>query len=139
MSGSIVPHRGAFRWLHGDEWHCLYNTDFEKAADVANMLWRENIASVSARYPNESSATLPGPVGENFTITPNDISTWDCVASPVQVLKSCDCYEYQSCEHPGWKQSEAKQFIDALRREAWHALPGYDDAEWGSPKSKQHA
>jgi hypothetical protein len=77
MSGSIVRHRGAFHWFHGDKWHNLHNTDYEKAADVANMLWRENIASVSARYPNESSATLPGPVGESFTITPNDISTWE--------------------------------------------------------------
>jgi hypothetical protein len=27
---------------------------------------------------------------------------------PVQVLKSCDCYEYQSCEHDGWEDSEAR-------------------------------
>jgi len=50
--------------------------------------------------------------------------------SPVAVLKACDGYEYQACEHPGWEASEAHAYINALRRRAIHALPGYDEAAW---------
>lgn len=108
--------------------------DYSTAAEAANMLWRENIASVSARYPNESSATLPGPIGENFVIGSRDLQAALWVDFDLaQVLKACDCYEYQSCEHPGWKTSDAKAFIDALRNKAWHSVPGYSNAAWGAP------
>jgi len=52
----------------------------------------------------------------------------------VQVLKSIDCLDYQSCEHPGWAASEAKAFIDRLQSAAIHALPGYEAAIWGAPE-----
>jgi hypothetical protein len=111
-------------------------SDYTKAADVANMLWRENIASVSCRYPNESSNTLPGPKKQDFVITPDDfhMGLWS-EYTPVRVLKACDCFEYQSCEHDGWKWSEALAFINALRNRAIECLPGYDEADWGAPKT----
>lgn len=109
--------------------------DPQAMADVGNLLLRENLASVTARYPRESSATLPGPRDHDCEITPADIGRY-CygVVDPVQVLKACDCLEYQSCEHDGWRASEARAVLEALRRAAWHALPGYDGAEWGAPE-----
>jgi hypothetical protein len=114
--------------------HGLSLGDFDAAADFANMLWRENIKSVAHRYPNESSATLPGPVDEDFNVRPNDFrrekfSTFE----PAQVFKAIDCYEYQSCEHEGWEQSEAFAFCDALRQRTCCAVFGYEDAQWGAP------
>lgn len=100
------------------------------------MLWRENIASVSARYPNESSATLPGPCNEDFVIRPSNCRNDFGLINPVQVLKSCDCYNYQSCEHEGWMASEAHAFIQALREAAIDALPGYEQAVWGAPRKE---
>jgi hypothetical protein len=100
------------------------------------MLWLENIKSVSHRYPNESSGTLPGPIRENFVIMATDIPACLAEFKPVQVFKSCDCYAYQTCEHDEWEASEAHTFIQSLRNSAWHALPGYDDAEWGAPELK---
>ena len=50
--------------------------------------------------------------------------------SPVAVLKAISCYEYQSCEHPGWHTSEARQFCSVLRDHMISMLPGYDDAQW---------
>jgi len=134
-SPTIEPH-GGFRWFHDGEWHDLRPDGFERGAEVANLLWRENIASVSARYPKESSATLPGPCNESFVIEPADFPAWFRVFDSVQVIKACDCYEYQSCEHEGWKTSEAHAFISALRSAAWHALPGYEEAEWGAPRKE---
>ena len=125
--------RYGFRWRHNGQTHELPDTDLVTAADVANMLLRENIASVSHRYPHESSATLPGPIGGVDAFTPASFCRvwhWDSV----QILKSIQCYRYQSCEHPGWETSEAAAFIDSLEKAAIHALPGMDKAEWGAPE-----
>ena len=48
----------------------------------------------------------------------------------VQVLKAIQCYRYQSCEHPGWENSDARRWIDRLESDAIANLPGYDDADW---------
>lgn len=132
----VIESQGKLSWFHAGQWHDVRCGESERAAEVANLLWRENMASVSARYPNESSATLPGPGHENFVIVPADFPASFKAIDAVQVIKSCDCYEYQSCEHGDWKTSEAHAFIAALRSAAWHALPGYDDAEWGAPQKE---
>lgn len=120
----------------------------ETAGRVGAMLWSENARSVSFRYDGESYDTLPGPcdfdemalasytyvdpsrlpiqrrramLAEGFRFLP---------VEPVAVLKACDGYEYQSCEHPGWATSEACAFLDALRRRMIRALPGYESASW---------
>ncbi len=133
-SRSCRGNYGPLTWYHNDEHHKLPSDD-EALAEVGNMLWMENVKSVSARYPNESSGTLPGPKGGGFVITPNDVNRilWDRF-DPVQVIKACDCFNYQSCEHEGWKTSEAFAFIESLRHSAWGHLPGYESAEWGAPE-----
>jgi hypothetical protein len=132
---------GAFRWFHGDQWRELQKGDKERAAEVANMLWCENIKSVSHRYPHESSDTLPGPCDHsNFTVEASDFKgiRWLHFV-PVQVAKACDCYEYQSCEHREWETSEAKAFTDSLRESQWRRLNGYDAADWGAPAVYENA
>jgi hypothetical protein len=136
---SVSEDRNGFRWFHGGEWKQIGLGELEAQAEAANMLWRENIKSVSARYPNESSATLPGPIGENFVIQTGDCSCWLRPVDLAQVFKACDCYVYQTCEHDDWEKSESFAFITAIRRDAWHKLPGYDAAEWGTPKRTARA
>lgn len=143
MSRAILPGcHGPFSWVWNRnreagtyEYERLACNDYEKAVEVANMLWQENIKSVSHRYPGETTATLPGPVGENHTITIEDIchNHWP-VFDPVQVIKAIHCYEYQTCEHPEWEQSQAFAFCKHLERAAIDVLPGYEDAEWGAPE-----
>jgi hypothetical protein len=133
---------GAFYWMWGNPTQSakLGCTDYERAVEVANMLWRENIKSVGTRYEG-SSATLPGPKGGEFVITRADFQgvRW-LQFNAVQVIKACDCFNYQSCEHGDeWEASEAKAFIDSLRASAWRELPGYDEAEWGAPAVYENA
>jgi hypothetical protein len=56
---------------------------------------------------------------------------------PVQVLKAIKCYEYQSCEHPSWEDSEARSWCNHLRLAAIEHLPGFEAAKWeiGEPVS----
>ena len=44
---------------------------------------------------------------------------------PVKILAAINCYEYQACEHPEWKTSEARDFCEALRDRMIRMLPGY--------------
>lgn len=124
---------GSFSWYHGGNTRSLGCTDTEAAADVANLLWRENMRSVSARYPNESSGTLPGG-GDNEAVTAADFQHCFDRIEPVQVLKACDCFAYQSCESDDWEETEVFSIVEALRSRAISALPGYDDAIWGAPQ-----
>lgn len=89
------------------------------ATDVGAMLLAANVASVNFRY-NEDE--------------PEPLFEFEQHAAPfltaIETLKALNCYEYQSCEPPDWKYSEAHAFCDALRDAAIRALPGYDSAPW---------
>lgn len=90
-------------------------------AALCAVLAAENARSVNYRYqthdPQEASVvTRP----------------WDQYAdlSPVALLKACDCYEYQTCETPDWRDTPAMDLCDRIRSAAVRALPGYEDADW---------
>lgn len=130
------PWKRGLYWWHGQS-HRLEGGDDEQAVRVGQMLWDENVRSVSHRYPNadEDFGGLPGPVDERYVYDKHrdpwcmDGTDW------VQVLKSIACYEYQSCEHDGWKDSEAYAFCQSLRGKAITMLAGFEDAAWGAPKT----
>jgi hypothetical protein len=125
---------GDFYW-YSDGPHMLDVADSEQAAKAANMLWQENVKSVSHRYPQDTLEQLPGPVGEVFHIEPSEILMhWDYRLEPTQVIASCQCYKYQSCEHDEWESSSAKAFVDALIIAAIDRLPNYDKTIWGAPE-----
>jgi hypothetical protein len=87
---------------------------------VGAILLVENQRSVNFRYreddlePVYTFTRLPGRPG------------------PVAVLKIVACYEYQSCEHPEWRNSAAAGFCHVLRSRAISQLPGWETAPWGT-------
>lgn len=101
---------------------------YEQAAKVATMLWQENAKSIEARYPKDKIDLV------DYEIAPADFRRVPQSVMPLQVLKSISCLEYQSCEHEGWANSEAREFLRALTKRAISSLPGYDDAKWGAPE-----
>mgnify|MGYP001237777529 FL=1 len=117
----------------GSEWYATHHKSLtrETADETGRMLWWECMRSVAYRYPDDAIGALPGPVGltldeiygYTFTCLPGD-------PDPVVVLSLIACYEYQTCEHPDWHTSEAREFCEALRDRTIRRLPGYDDAPW---------
>lgn len=102
--------------------------DFLSADAVGRMLWRENVRSVAARYPNEAAEWADAMVDANAYGFPPLARVPALEAAAV--LKAISCLEYQSCEHRGWKTSEAKRFCEALRTRLVCGLPGYREAAW---------
>jgi hypothetical protein len=96
----------------------------EIADEVGQMLVKENYDSVHHMY--EGSNQIIKPVMDEPYMFSRVLSKID----PVQVLKAIDCYEYQSCEHPQWLESESRVFCQSLRARAINRLPGYDEAAW---------
>lgn len=108
-----------------------HRAELAEAHRLAEMLALENARSVNHRYPN--SDTLPGPASRDWTHaydTPAATLRHGHRPTAVETLKLIDCYEYQTCEHHGWRTSQARRFCDALRKSLISHLPGYDDAPW---------
>lgn len=115
--------------------------DREDADETGRMLWRECLTSVAYRYPNDADGERPGPVA--FRDADVDAYTWEpyAVEDPYLVLKQAHCYDYQSCEHPGYADSSASNLMDALCEaidasadlpaELPRPCPAYDAAPWG--------
>ena len=92
---------------------------------VAQELYEENCRSVDYRYTEVNERSY------RFTSRPEAARL-----SPVQVLKACDCLEYQSCEHPGWTDSRAVDILYRIRGTAIRLLPGYEQAAWTLNKAE---
>lgn len=108
-------------------------------AAAALGMWCENRASLRDRYEDRAAtywpelATLEGDFAYRDVTLP---SLW-------HVISAADCYDYQSCEHDGWKSSAAKALTDAVRARACEMLgfaagddrvrrhPEYESAPWG--------
>lgn len=111
---------GPLQWQMPGSDEARYLTS-DTASAVGGMLWAENMASVSGRYNEPRDDDLPGSYTfEALMGTPD----------PVHVLSAIACYRYQACEHPEWRDSEARAFCTALQQLAIRRLPGYDAAPW---------
>lgn len=95
--------------------------DVETADRVGQMLWDENLRSVNYRYteqtevPTYTYERLPGLVTVQQHL-------------PV-VFKMLHCYEYQSCEAPDWRKTQAYAFVRSFTDRLTSMIPGYDRAE----------
>jgi len=80
----------------------------ETAPAIAALLYSENVRSVNARYNERSRRT-----GFRYRFEPSARSL-----QPADVVKACDCLDYQSCETKNWKSTQAYLALQAIREEA---------------------
>lgn len=100
-------------------------------ARVAAVLYAANVRSVNHRYDETT------PTGGYLYRQPTQP-----LPSPLEILKMCDCYDYQACEVDDYDyRSEAWQIVDTIRGHAICTLPGYREAQhcwplgWDDPES----
>lgn len=117
---------------HGKTYGC------EELAGMADMLMRQNVESVRARYPNAAPDELPGPCDAKQYLLPFDplemVDRWGGDFQAVQVFKAADCYEYQSCESDGWEDTDAVKLVRQIADHYKSKIPGYAAAKWGAPE-----
>jgi hypothetical protein len=99
---------------------------------LGQMLVDECVKSVSYRYPGDDvgKGELPGPRDAYYLEPYRFEATRTFTAT--EIHRACACYDYQSCEHPGWDSSMACLFTATLRAAA--EAVGYSDGEdipWG--------
>lgn len=119
-------------WKDGINRRGILPTGTENALNaLGDLLVRENLSSIHYRYPDTvaNPEDTPGPCNlywlrEYVYEQPTRIPT------VVEAFKVIKCYEYQSCEHPEWEDSEAQQICEELRLCLILALPGYEAAPW---------
>jgi hypothetical protein len=95
---------------------------------IGQALFAENVRSVNHRYRRTDCVPryrhVPTYEGHVSTVETRTLTVLD-------ILKLAHCVEYQSCEHPEWETSWARDFLQRVVDTAVHELPGYDDAPWG--------
>lgn len=96
---------------------------------VAGVLREENYRSVKYRYDKKYADELNENAGPAYLaeINPGDLPKF----SADNVFTAIDCYEYQTCEHAGWRISKAQEFCAALRKRWCRGLCKDSTASWG--------
>jgi len=95
------------------------DSDFKS---IYETLARANVASVCYRYGDDKP--------ENYRDVLRAPKLSAVQHSAIQIVKLCDCLDYQSCETDGWRSSDACKLLSRIRDAAINSLPLYDDAEW---------
>lgn len=106
--------------------------EYYTLSQLGQMLVSENVRSVHHRYPDDDPdlGELPGPI-DAYYMGPYVYSDPGKVLTPGELFKALDCYDYQTCEHDGWRKSEAFAFCVQLRDAACRKVSDYEDAPWG--------
>lgn len=129
------------RWfwpaLEPDDDHAAYQAkvhvlDYTTADETGAKLWHENLRSVAARYPSDADGERPGPIGladadvllYRFDRLPGNARGLEAART---ILNALRCYEYQACEHDGWRGSEAHAICEAIRYRAIERLVASND------------
>jgi hypothetical protein len=115
---------------------------------TAKILMDENVRSVNYRYSETNDNTY------TFQVEPAALKL-----TPVEIVKSCSCLDYQSCETEDYDTTEAKVINTAIQIAAlrlivsvpelvasklagkdidFATLPGYEAASWGLEAPEQN-
>ncbi len=91
----------------------------EQRQGFASLLLLTNEISLKARYGDEGGASVT-----------YEETAEAAKRSPAEVLKLCDCFDYQACEASDYRESEGARLVESIRAVATRMLPGYENAEW---------
>ena len=93
-------------------------------SEIGRQLLLENCRSVAYRYD-----TPVNDGWQNYRFDRKYLFS-PPVRVTAQLLKLCDCLEYQSCERDDWYASAAFRKLDEIRSVLISSLPGYEQGPW---------
>lgn len=86
---------------------------------IGMNLMIENNNSYNYRYDNRYKDECHDVFGYEW----EDPKLGKELENPYYVLKAIGCYDYQSCEHPGWEASWSNRILDRLREHVIDRMP----------------
>jgi hypothetical protein len=91
--------------------------EYNTPASVAELLIRQNIRSVEARYPQygEAGGLLNCPAEEYVQECIAAAKTYRAYNPQHELAALCDTYDYQSCETDDYHSTDAYWFINRVR------------------------
>lgn len=96
----------------------------EDITEIGQQLLLENCRSVAYRYDKAVDACWQDYRFKlKYAFNPP-------VRLVSQLLKLCDCFEYQSCERDDWYGSAAFRKLTEIRSVLISSLPGYEQGPW---------
>ncbi len=125
-------HGGTLSWYHGDIPETLpgealpsHENYLERLNTTHREVTRDNAGMWGALLVAENRRSVNHRYNEDEIEEPYEFTRYEGTFNPAKILAAISCYEYQSCEHPEWKTSEAKSFCEALQGRMIGQLPGY--------------
>jgi len=89
----------------------------EEAEKMGQTLINQNYRSVNHRYDEKD-------VPYKYELS------YNTHFKPIEIIKACQCYIYQSCETDDYKETQAIAIAKGIINSQIHKLPGYDNAAW---------
>lgn len=128
VSFSVGGHRRIVTCKRIDDPAQLTVTTEYTPSQIGQALIHENFLSVNYRYRTDDETPVYRfrPVWSG-RVKPGTVR----LLTPIDIIKLAHCLEYQSCEHPTWHASFAKDFLERVTDAATRSLPGYEKAPWG--------
>ncbi len=124
MSAWLCSEEHIYEMAHYYVTHVAVTT--MSAEQIAKLLYKENVASLVARYGDDEE-DMPMKLLPQYQ---------PIVTDPMHIAKLIGCYEYQSCETDTWEDSIAYDICQRmlaelnLPKEYW-TRSEYDRAPWG--------
>lgn len=91
---------------------------------LGQLLVTECVASVSYRYPDDDvqAGELPGPC-DPYYLLPYTYADPLYRPTAAELYSAIRAYSYQSCEHPGWEDSDANTVCETAQEDIRCRLP----------------
>jgi hypothetical protein len=119
-------HGDTLNWIHGDlEWAGGWDAYQAAITKAKREVTKENAGTWGATLAAENRRSVNYRYEEDEIEDPYEFTEYAGHFDPAKILAAISCYEYQACEHPEWKTSEAKSFCEALMHRMIRLLPGY--------------
>ena len=117
INAILTAYKETWKYRHCSKEHKDLEPSEKDLTTLGQMLVDENYKSINCRYEEKTEA-------RTFKFKKTKLY------SPIQIWVFIDCYEYQTCEHEGWKTSDAKKFLDKIREEIIAFSEEADKAMW---------
>ena len=132
MVNLAIQHRVSFYDnLYSAERETVLLSPLTQHDEIGQHLVDAMVKSVGYRYSDDRLTGLPGPRNAYWVIPYKLENMTARRATPIEGIKLTQCYDYQTCEHPDYRLSSVKHFVDMLIHGLIARLPGYDEADWG--------